>query len=621
MPLLEYADIFFCEGQPGNRRFNDIYYTPARGFAESDHVFVQGNRLIERFHVLADGKNFTIGEIGFGTGLNLLNVSRHFLEVAPEPSRLYLISCEKYPIPLAILRNLQKGWPLPGWRDALYRQYPGAHPGVHCLRLDPRIELYLLLGEADVTLRDYEARVDAWFLDGFAPAKNPDAWSPALLREVACLSAPAATAATFTAARRVRDALAGAGFQVVRKPGFGGKRHMLTATLEKRPARVPSWTDPPAPARSDAPIAVIGAGLAGASVTAELGARGKTVHLYHAARKHPAASHVPLAVPYFRPGRTDTPMRRFHLAAWHEACRALHRHRRRRPDILDPMPIRLELTDAAAEQHAAFSGLLDAGVVSKESPTAVHLHGLGAIATSALLGALVDHPAIRATERVIPGLERDDNGQWIIGDDVYETVIVATGWQDRLLPAQMRGRVRPLRGQAAILRCERTRTPLIRCAGYTAIPFPDRRWICFGATYHPNDCVSDIRSADNARLLEAFGAIEPDNPAHIAGGFVGIRASSRDYLPLCGPVPRPESVAMRYAPWRYDAGKPIHEPLAFHRGLYLHSGLGSKGALTAFLGARLIAAMICATPLPVARSLLPYLLPARYPLRDIRRNR
>lgn len=621
MSLLDYADIVFHEGHPENRHYNDIYYNPAQGFAESDHVFINGNQLLERFHALPDKTNFTIGEIGFGTGLNLLNASRHFLDLAPERSRLNLISCENHPISLATLRVIHKDWPLPNWRRALYRQYPGKHPGVHCLRLDPRIDLYLLLGEACATLSDYHAQVDAWFLDGFAPAKNPNAWSFALLRQVARLSVPAATAATFTAARRVREALAGVGFRFVRTPGFGRKRHMLRARLENRPESTPSWADPPAPTRSDAPIAIIGAGLAGATVAAELAAQGKTVHLYHAARTHQAASQVPMAIPYFVPGKTDTPMRRFHLSAWHEACRAVHSLRQCAPDILDPMPIRIELCGDAAEKRALFAELLDPGMISEESPNTIDLHGLGAITTNALLRALIEQPAIRVTERLIPGLERDANGHWTVADDTYETIVVATGWQDRLLPLELRGRVRPLRGQTAVLACEKALTPLIRCAGYSLIPFPERKRVLIGSTYQCNDCDLSIRRADSARLREAFAAIEPDNPADIASDFVGIRASSRDYLPLCGPVAQAESVAKRYAPWRYDAGKPIHAPLSFHRGLYLHSGLGSKGVLTAFLGARLIAAMICGTPMPVARSLLPYLVPARYLIRDIRRDR
>ena len=621
MSLLAYAEIVFREGDPVNRRFNDIYYHAAHGFAESDHVFIHGNRLLERFHALSDGQDFTIGEIGFGTGLNLLNASRHFLDLAPERSRLYLISCEKHPIPLALLRAIHQDWPLPAWRDALYRQYPGNHRGIHCLRLHPRIDLQLLMGEAGDSLREYEAQADAWFLDGFSPAKNPHAWSPELLREVARLSSPNATAATFTAAGRVRAALAAAGFHVVRETGFGRKRHMLTARLEIRPERTPSWTDSPTPAKSDAPIAVIGAGLAGASVAAELAVRGKTVHLYDAGESHPAASRVPMIVPYFLPGKTDTPMRRFHLAAWHDTCRELQSRRRRHVNIFEPMPIRVELGEADTEKLAAFAELLDPRLFSKESPTAVLLHGLGAICAKALLEALIDHPAIHLTEQGIEHLDSDANGKWAIASSVYETVVVATGWQDRLLPPELRGQVRPLRGQAAIFRCRKALAPLVHCGAYTAIPFRDRHQVCFGATYHPNDCALAIRGADNARLLEAFAALARDNPAAIRAGFVGIRAASRDYLPLCGPVPRAESVAIRYAPWRFDAGKPIHESLAFHRGLYLHSGLGSKGALTAFLGAKLIAAMISGTPLPIPRSLLPYLLPGRYLLRAIRRNR
>ncbi|MFC0034974.1 FAD-dependent oxidoreductase [Cardiobacterium valvarum] len=173
-------------------------------------------------------------------------------------------------------------------------------------------------------------RVDTWFLDGFAPAKNPDCWTPALMQEIARHSAPDATIATFSAAAAVRDALSQAGFTPGKIPGYGAKRDMLTATLTTPPAPRPHWNNQPAAA--DGPIVIIGAGIAGSTTARALAESGRRVTLYHS-DAHPAASHVPLAVPYLNPDSEASPDRPYQLATWHHAMRALHQYPR---DIYNP---------------------------------------------------------------------------------------------------------------------------------------------------------------------------------------------------------------------------------------------------------------------------------------------
>ncbi len=240
MSLLAYAEIFFHEGNPVNRRFNDIYYHAAQGFAESDHVFIHGNRLLERFHALSDGQDFTIGEIGFGTGLNLLNASRHFLDLAPERSRLYLISCEKHPIPLTLLRAIHQDWPLLAWRDALYRQYPGNHRGIHFLRLHPRIDLQLLMCAAGAEkLAAFAELLDSRFFQQRIADSRPSA----SVRQ-------AATTCRFAARFRARKASPSATRRGVSTPASRSTSHSrfiaaYTCTpVSARKARSPRFSVP-----------------------------------------------------------------------------------------------------------------------------------------------------------------------------------------------------------------------------------------------------------------------------------------------------------------------------------------------------------------------------------------
>lgn len=122
------------------------------------------------------------------------------------------------------------------------------HPGFQRLAFaGGRVGLTLLLGDALECLPQLDARVDAWFLDGFAPAKNPDMWSPVLFAELARLSAPQATLGTFTSAGFVRRGLVEAGFAMQRVPGYGQKREMLSGTRGRRRTPASPGTHAPRP--------------------------------------------------------------------------------------------------------------------------------------------------------------------------------------------------------------------------------------------------------------------------------------------------------------------------------------------------------------------------------------
>ncbi|APZ53779.1 tRNA (5-methylaminomethyl-2-thiouridine)(34)-methyltransferase MnmD [Salipiger abyssi] len=207
-------------GVPVSPRFDDPYYSLENGLAETRHTFLAGNGLPERFR---DG--FHIAELGFGTGLNLL-AALHLWREAATPGTLRVTSFEAFPMAADDMIRAQAAFPeLAGIAAELA---PHWRAGVREITL-PDLTFRMIAGDARETLPRWEGVADAWFLDGFSPAKNPELWGPELMEEVACHTVPGGTAATYTAAGHVRRALAAAGFEVSREPGYGRKRHMSVA--------------------------------------------------------------------------------------------------------------------------------------------------------------------------------------------------------------------------------------------------------------------------------------------------------------------------------------------------------------------------------------------------------
>jgi tRNA 5-methylaminomethyl-2-thiouridine biosynthesis bifunctional protein len=214
------------DGVPFSAEFGDVYHSTEGGLAQARHVFLAGNGLPARWQ---DRASFTIVETGFGLGLNFLAAWDAWRADARRPARLHFVSLEKSPLdredlaaalaPFDDLRALSL---------SLCRAWPPPIAGFHRIYFEGGgIALTLILGEAAECLPQLDARADALFLDGFAPARNPAMWSPEVVRELARIAAPGATLATWTVAGGVRAALTDAGFAVEKRTGFGTKREML----------------------------------------------------------------------------------------------------------------------------------------------------------------------------------------------------------------------------------------------------------------------------------------------------------------------------------------------------------------------------------------------------------
>lgn len=222
--------IVWHEGDmPFSTRFGDHFYSRENGLAETRHVFIAGNRLLERWQ---EQNHFAIAELGFGTGLNMLTTWQAWKAQRRSGQDLIFTSFEKFPLDSETLARALANWPeLADEVAALVAVWPQPKPLEDLVvDLDDGVRLQLLIGDAAERLNAWDGPADAWYLDGFAPARNPDMWSADLLGAVFEKTKPGGTFATYAAAGFVRRNLQGAGFTVDRLPGHGMKREMLAGT-------------------------------------------------------------------------------------------------------------------------------------------------------------------------------------------------------------------------------------------------------------------------------------------------------------------------------------------------------------------------------------------------------
>lgn len=214
------------KGAPRSKQFDDVYFSAQDGLAETEHVFLKSNNLP---HAWQERENFTIAETGLGTGLNVLSAMKLFQETAKKTQRLNILSFEKYPLAPEEIRSGLAPWKdhFKNELDLFLDHYPARLPGFHKIVLNEQITLTLVFDDVNESIPQAHAVVDCWFLDGFKPSSNPKMWTDVVFENMARMSRPGTTFATFTAAGAVKRGLQAAGFDVKKVAGFGTKRDML----------------------------------------------------------------------------------------------------------------------------------------------------------------------------------------------------------------------------------------------------------------------------------------------------------------------------------------------------------------------------------------------------------
>lgn len=611
------ADLEWRDGLPWSRQFGDIYFSVDNGLEEKRHVFLAGNRLAERWAGLEPGAHFTIAETGFGTGLNFLAAWQLWRQCRPPEAWLHMVSVELHPLRAEDLRQALALWPeLASEAEQLLTQYPALVPGWHRLLFpDAGISLTLLLGPAEALLPELVAGVDAWFLDGFAPDRNPGLWQLDILKHLGRLARPGCTAATYTSAGAVRRALAAQGFQVERVKGYGRKREMLVA--EHPPSSPDSQRHRvPRPGRR---VLVVGAGIAGVSCARSLALRGWQVVLAdQAGGPGSAASGNPAAIIY---PKLAPP----HLSTWHfqqQGYLWLLQQVRHLPEVWRGDGLLWLLTGNQVREGDKLSGhpwlslLVERLTADEASALAgvrlaadcLHFPQAGFLDPQALYRHWLDNPRIDCRWHTrITELEKQADG-WVARDESDHTaihsdiVILANALSARRFALTRDLPVYPVRGQIALVPTSPALSQLkkvLSYGGYVTPAFSGHH--CLGASFIPNDDDTGIRTEDhehNRQLLNQFvPALGARLPATDSWrGRASYRTQSRDYLPLVGALsPTPET-----------------------EGLYLSVGHGSKGFCYAPLAAEILAARLHGEPCPVPNRVLASLDPDRFRQRGLR---
>ncbi len=623
-------------GAPLNRLYGDLYKSRDGAFAEARTVFVEGCNLPERW---AGRAGYVVLELGFGLGVNFLATLAAWRDAPSRPRRLFFVSIEKHPLPTPDLaRALDAvGAPVRD-RDALLARWPCPLPGLHDLVFeDGAVHLMLGIGDAAAVVKRLDLAADSFFLDGFAPTNNPAMWTPALVRELARRARRGATLATYSTHPTVISTLADAGFAVERVAGFGGKRHRLRATW------APRWRSFPVPA--EAPVwaqrrvAVVGAGLAGRAVAAELAARGWQVELLRAPVDRHAGSAQPAGVEHLHLSPDDNLLARLTRAALLMKRQAAS-PTGSDPDVAEPPSGKLLLAvdDADAERQRmmverlafpdAFVRALDAaeagdvaGLALAHGALWLPMCGFGPIAaadtsSSSTAAAATHDGRVDRLDRVGDTWRLFDADGRVLAD--AEVVILANAGDAPRLAGSASIRLTRTLGQTTHL-SPQALPGLAAALGGPAYAVPMANGTLIGSTFSEDNDPAPSDAADDSncrRLARALGWPAARLSSHVVDRFTGFRFTPVDRLPLIGPMPDEARVAADAA----DLLRNRRLPVPLRPGLYASFGFGSRGLLWAALGAHLLGSMLDGEPMPIESELLRAIAPSRFALRPFTRG-
>ena len=617
---------------PQSDYFGDIYFSPEDGLAESQYVFLDGVNIPACWQASTAPRVFQIAETGFGTGLNFLNCWSYWQayraqakagEGANQGSqKLHFISVEAYPLQKQDLARALSAFPsLSPLTEKLLTHYPDPRPQQcwHQLDLAEDVTLTLLIGSAADMFQQLSGKIQAWFLDGFAPASNPDMWSDALFTEIARLSEPGTRLATFTAAGAVRRGLASVGFDITRRSGYGRKRHMslgVFAPIDHQQSvaqkKLSYQTSPPK-------IAVIGAGIAGANCAAALAQQGISVTVFEqekiVAQK---ASGNPIGL--IQPGlsATDDPIGQLHRQAILYATQHYQRLNELQPQT-DPVFIQTGLLRPLTndEQQQRYQKLqkilpaisewvdfLPAMAAQKrfglpKPMDCLFLEQAGMVFPERLVSTLLNHPGIEChlqAEIDMSELLRSGPSGLLAGFDGY---ILATGSAISTLEAETNWPLQLRRGQISI-HAVLPETASLSCplsfGGYITPAHQGRH--VFGASFLPQDKdlilpPSAQEHQENAQRIAPYfpelAADFADLPASAQQGRAAMRVSCHDHLPLMGQISVPHDTS-----------------------IWICSALGSHGFTTAPLLARSLVHQMLDLTSPLPQKLQDLLDPDRF---------
>ena len=656
MFTIQHAKIHFNqENTPVSDKFDDVYFSNQDGLAETHYVFLEGNQLWERW-VNYQEAHFVIAETGFGTGLNFFAVTslfREFRQKYPDSplKHLYFISFEKYPLPLDALQQAHLAYPQFS-HLAQHLQQHWLNPIQGCYRFhfdETTLDLWFGdIAENLPQLGDYmNGKIDAWFLDGFAPSKNPDMWNEQLYQQMFRFTKLQGTFATFTAASAVRKGLENADFNIKKRKGFGKKRECLSGqkTHEKLTALSTPWFHSQPANLSKQDIAIIGGGIASLCTAISLIKRGAKITIY-CEDEQTALNASGNKQGAFYPQLSDDNERniRFYIHAF------AYGHQFLQWAIQQQIEFEHEFCGVAlcAYNEKAESKLNKIAELNLPSDLYQSLNqtelsekvglplpfGGGFIPQGAWLAPrqLVQHTfaflekqnvQIKTLQKVT-ALSQTENGWQITTAEnktfCHEVVVLANGHKLTEFEQTQKLPLYPVRGQVSQIPTSANLLKLktVLCYdGYLTPVDQAKTSHCIGASHVRDNATREFSLTEQQENQQKIQQNIPEDwtkEVDTSGNLarIGVRCSVRDLTPMMGAVPHFSAQQTQYQNlFNLRRRKQPIEQAANYPNLYLIGALGSRGLTSApFLGETL-ASLIYGEPLPMSEDLIHNLMPNR----------
>ena len=656
MFTIQHAKIHFNqENTPVSDKFDDVYFSNQDGLAETHYVFLEGNQLWERWINYKEA-HFVIAETGFGTGLNFFAVTtlfREFRQKYPDSplKRLYFISFEKYPLPLDALQQAHLAYPQFS-HLAEYLQQHWLNPIQGCYRFHfDETTLDLWFGDVAENLPqlgDYmNDKIDAWFLDGFAPSKNPDMWNEQLYQQMFRFTKPQGTFATFTAASAVRKGLENAGFDITKRKGFGKKRECLSGqkTHEKLVALSAPWFHSQPANLNEQDIAIIGGGIASLCTAISLVKRGAKITIY-CEDEQTALNASGNKQGAFYPQLSDDNDRniRFYIHAFayghqflqwaiqqqiefeHEFCGvALCAYNEKAESKLNkiaklnlPSDLYQSLSQTELSEKVGLPLPFGGGFISQGgwlAPRQLVQHAFAFLEKQGV--------QIKTSQKVTALSQTEHGWQLTTAENEtfnHEVVVLANGHKLTEFEQTQKLPLYPVRGQVSQIPTSANLLKLktVLCYdGYLTPADQAKTSHCIGASHVRDNATREFsltEQQENQQKIQQNIPEEWTKEVDTSGNLarIGVRCSVRDLTPMMAAVPHFSAQQTQYQNlFNLRRRKQPVEQAENYPNLYLIGALGSRGLTSAPLLGETLASLIYGEPLPMSEDLIHNLMPNR----------
>lgn len=653
--------LFQSDGSPYSTTFQDIYFDTKSGSQQSEQVFIQGNNLRSRLlenkipdHIL------TIAETGFGTGLNFLLTLALYAELDQKSNpllpTLHFISVEKFPLTHEQISHALTHWQsLAKFTSLFLNQYPSSpqQGEEHVFSFfNGKVKLTLLCNDATLALsklpKTKQGIIDAWYLDGFAPAQNPDMWTAELFEQIARLSKEQASLATFTIAGIVRRRLIAVGFRLYKKLTDGKKRETLVGIFQQGINFGKGYQIRPKITKPMHAV-IVGGGIASACAAYELTKQGIKVVLYCKDSKvAQGASNNTIGAlfPLLHQQKDDISLF-YEKAFWrarelydeileqgfsfaHQWCGLLEisykealTKRQQQFEKINAWPEQLITSINAKEAtHVANIPLQQGGLFMPNA---------GWISPPELVNALL--AAAQNTNRLkietgvtVNNIEQKSNEQWQLntcqGSVIASTLIICGGADTAKLNIVNQLPFSSVRGQVSNMKCNNDLANLTTVICHKGYLTPQHNNVqCIGATFEKNTFDTNIKKSEDEFNLRMLGDCLPDLPKwnidDISSSKARLRCMTPDHLPMVGAMPQLDQHIELYSHLRKDKNWRFYQPAPYYKNLYVMSGLGARGLCSAPLLADILAADLTGKPYPIDNKMLFNLAPNRFVIRDL----